>query len=403
MCKVTINGKTYLGNNEDSWRLGSKIWFETAKQGKLGAVYVGYGNNFPQGGMNEAGLAFDGLTTFPKPLHFNPMKKNIISPLDFLKELMQTCKTIEDVRQFAIQYNRQPAFNNGEYFFADKAGNYLVMEPDTMIIGKEDKYIIANFCPSITPEKDRFNWARYSRGNQYILNHLTDTSENYCLALTDTMHECRDKFGDGTLYSFIADLDKGNFTLYFYHDFTHELKFKLKNELEKGDHMAEIPALFPPNHEFRKLFNYKTPQNSVFILAFLYLCAASFLFSSVYFLISSFIRKNTTALKKTSQNAKLAIIILNMLLLYYFFVLVNNQILFYFPAPYYDARFTLLNIAAYIPFVLILFIIPLTRMNTFIFKDPSWHIFSKFLFTFNNIVYLILICLFTYWGLYSVF
>ena len=283
MCKVTINGKTYLGNNEDSWRMGSRIWFENGKPGKLGAVYVGYGNNFPQGGMNEAGLAFDGLTTYPKPLHFDPLKKNITSPLDFVKEIMQSCKTIEDVKQYAIQYNRQPAFNTGEYFFADRAGNYLVMEPDTMIVGKEDKYIIANFCPSITPVKERFNWARYSRGNQYILNHLNDTSENYCLALTDTMHECRDKLGDGTMYSFVADLEKGSFTLYFYHDFKHQLKFNLKNELEKGDHVAEMPALFPPNHEFRKLIDYKTPQNSVFLLALLYLCGALFLFSAVFF------------------------------------------------------------------------------------------------------------------------
>jgi len=48
MCKVTINGRTYLGNNEDSWRMGSTVWFENGGEGKLGAVYFGYSDHFPR-------------------------------------------------------------------------------------------------------------------------------------------------------------------------------------------------------------------------------------------------------------------------------------------------------------------------------------------------------------------
>ncbi|MFL5742932.1 MAG: hypothetical protein ACJ75B_22120 [Flavisolibacter sp.] len=144
MCKVTVNGHTYLGNNEDSWRMGSRIWFESGASGKLGCVYVGY-DELPQGGMNEAGLAFDGLTILPKPIQHDPLKKEISSPKDFLKEIMQTCKSVEDVKRFSIQYNRQKFFNHGVFLFADRTGNYLVMEPDTLIIGNDDKYLIANF------------------------------------------------------------------------------------------------------------------------------------------------------------------------------------------------------------------------------------------------------------------
>ena len=226
MCKVTINGRTWLGNNEDSWRLGSKVWFEKAEPGKLGAVYVGYSDYFPQGGMNEAGLAFDGLTIYPKNIKPDPSKKSIVSAPAFIKELMQTCRTVEDVKQYANQYNREK-LNAGVLLFADSTGKYLVLEPDTVIIGSDDKYIIANFCPSNTTDEEKLNWDRYARGKSFISNHPTDTSEQYALALTDTMHECRNRLGDGTMYSFVADLQKQILTLYFYHDFTHKVIFNL--------------------------------------------------------------------------------------------------------------------------------------------------------------------------------
>ena len=233
MCKVTINGRTYVGSNEDSWRTNSRIWFEKGLQNGLGSVYVGFGD-LPQGGMNEAGLVFDGLTTLPKQIKNDPTKKEISSPKDFLKEIMQTCKSVDDVKRFASQYNRQKFYNNGVLVFVDRTGKYLVMESDTLIIGSDDKYLIANFCPSNTSEEEKLTWDRYRRGRMFLDNHKADTSSNFCFALTDTMHECRERIGDGTMYSFIADLDKGDFTVCFYHDFKHPITFNLKQELVKG-------------------------------------------------------------------------------------------------------------------------------------------------------------------------
>ena len=45
-----------VGNNEDAWRENSHIWFEVGREGHYGAAYVGHDDEFPQGGMNEAGL-----------------------------------------------------------------------------------------------------------------------------------------------------------------------------------------------------------------------------------------------------------------------------------------------------------------------------------------------------------
>ncbi len=62
MVKVTKNGKTIVGNNEEQMNPNTRIWFENGKNGEYGVVYVGFDNLFPQGGMNGAGLVFDGFT-----------------------------------------------------------------------------------------------------------------------------------------------------------------------------------------------------------------------------------------------------------------------------------------------------------------------------------------------------
>ena len=402
VCKVTINGKTYLGNNEDSWRMGSKIWFENKTFGKLGAVYVGYSDNFPQGGMNEAGLAFDGLTINPKTSNLDPTKITETNPNKFIREIMQNCFTVEDVRNYAIKFNRP--FNGGVLFFADKNGKYLVMEPDIITIGSDPKYIIANFCPSSTSEKQKLSFDRYKRGNEFLLNHAIDTSTNYCLALVDTMHECRSKIGDGTMYSYVADLEEGNFTLYFYHDFKHYKRFNLKAELAKGIHSFEMTQIFPPSTEYKKLVAFKTPYNNGTMRLFLICCEILFCFSGLFFLISAFkIKKSKLEIINSTLKIKLVIVGVSIMLLYYSNVLSNNQAIFYFPSPYRDWRFSMLNFAAYIPFLMLVLIGPLITQNIRAFKETVWSTFSKYLLSLNILTYLTLIFLFAYWKLYNVF
>ena len=53
------------GNNEDYKSPFGTIWFLPAENGKFGRVYFGWKSNdrhFPQGGMNDQGLFFDGAT-----------------------------------------------------------------------------------------------------------------------------------------------------------------------------------------------------------------------------------------------------------------------------------------------------------------------------------------------------
>ena len=90
-------------------------------------------------------------------------------------------------------------------------------------------------------------------------------------------------------------------------------------------------------------------------------------------------------------------------MMYYMFALVTEVNIFYFPAPYKDYKPSMLDLAAYIPFLTLILIIPLILINKKVFTENAWRNFSKWLFTINNLTYLTLIILFVYWGLYNVF
>jgi hypothetical protein len=211
------------------------------------------------------------------------------------------------------------------------------------------------------------------------------------------MHVCRSKIGDGTLLTSIWDLNNGNVHLYFYHDYTQQVQFNINKELAKGDHFYEITSLFPPNEEYQKLIDFKTPMNSDTIEWLLLVCLCLFAFTFLYFLIEYFRNRKTKY-----AGYKLLLASISFCLVYYMVQLETEMAIYYFPAPYKGYRFGLLDIASYFPFAIALLIIPVLIINRGILKENTWKKTSKFLFTVNSVAYLILIVLFSYWGFYNV-
>lgn len=398
-----MNGKTMVGSNYDAYSQSPKIWFENGKNGDYGAAFTGGrfdgANGFaPQSGINEYGLTFSRLAAAP-PENISSMasnKKAITNPTNYLKDILHKCKTIDEVKNYISQYDHSFLIED-VFIYIEQSGRYLIVEPDTMTIGNDAKYVLANFCPSTT-DLNLVKQPRYVNGVVFLKNKM-DTALSFCTALSDTMHVCRKKIGDGTLLTIIRDLNNGEIYLYFYHDYKHLVKFNLKDELAKGDYLLAIPDLFPPNAEFEKLCSYKTPQNSSAMMSLVILSGCVCLFSSMFFLVS-FFRKRKTA---NYSYIKMMVTVLGLMLFYYMFVLATNQNIFYFPAPYQDYKFSMITVASYFPFLLLLIIIPLLIINLKISKEPTWHSVSKWLLTFNNLIYSTLIILFTYWGFYNIF
>jgi hypothetical protein len=400
--KITIGNRTFFGSNHDAWFTTPHIWFENATIDKYGAAFTGArfdGKNgyAPQSGMNVMGLAFERLVSYhPKQESF-ANRKTISNPTKYLKDILHTCKSVEEVQEYISKYDYS-YFIEDVFIYVDKSGKYLIVEPYKLTIGNEPTYVIANFCPSITPEQNANKLDRYRNGVAFIKNSI-DTTMEYCTALLDTMHVCRKKIGDGTLLSSIWDLNNGTVNLYFYHDYEKTVQFSLRAELKKGDHIIAIETLFPNNPEFEKLRNYKTPKDSIFIGLFIVASAVFFLLTSIFFIIQYF---RIREIKKYSY-VQLLLFLTSLILFYYMIVLSGSVIVFYFPAPYKDPTNIFISITSYIPFLLLLLILPFSMINYRLIKEKRWSLLAKWLFTLNNLIYIVLIGLFAYWRFYDIF
>ncbi|TAH18994.1 MAG: linear amide C-N hydrolase [Cytophagales bacterium] len=403
MYKLTFNGKTMVGNNEDSWGRDARIWFEQGINGKFGVVCVGYARKqHPDGAMNEHGLVFDAFSMPHKPNipERDPNKKDFAYA--HVKTIMQQCKTVDEVYAFLEKMNLHVLngsiiFNGGMLLFVDKSGKYLVVEASKMTFGNDDKFALANFSIADTKDLSTIKTERYCKGIAFLNNKKLDTSLSFCTALSDTMSVNRAKVGDGTLYTSVYDLDEGLIHLYFYHDFSKLVTFNLKEELAKGDHSYSFAELFPDNQNYQKFLDYKTPQNSKVIFFFIVSCGLLFSLSSAFFLISFFKSSNINY-----KYLKLGLATLGIALGVYAFILLRNEGIFYFSSPYNDGHSLIVAMTSYLPFVLLIAIFPLLKTNFEIFRKNSWNYFIKWLYTLNNIAFLGLLGLFAYWGFFDV-
>ena len=113
MYKVTIGAKTIVGTNFDAYYTSPRIWFESAtKQGTYGAAFSGgriSGPNgySPQSGMNEVGISFSRLAAPTPEKNFVDMsnEKTIPNECSYLKDILHSCKTIDEVLNYISQYN----------------------------------------------------------------------------------------------------------------------------------------------------------------------------------------------------------------------------------------------------------------------------------------------------------
>jgi hypothetical protein len=403
--KISAGGKTVLGNNEDSWRRDAMIWFEKGSRDKFGIACFGYERKKPDpdGAMNEHGLAFDAFTMPHKPdiPEKNPGKRDF--SYGEIRTIMQQCKTVDEVFAFLEKRNLHGLngsilFHGGMLFFTDRSGKYLVVEAHKMTIGKEDKFVLANFSVAETKDISTIKAERFRKGLAFLRNKKPETTLSFCRLLSDTMSVSRARMGDGTLYTDICDLNQGLIHLYFFHDFSRRITFRLQDELAKGDHSYRLSDLFPDNQHYQRFLDYKTPKSSKLIFYFILFSACIFSFTAVFFLVK-FLRATKHELK-----GWLAFIsIMGAAFSFYCFVLLTNEAIFYFPAPYRDLNSWLITASSCLPFVLLLVFFPLLRWLTKEFREKKLTRSLRNILVINQLCYLILTGLFFYWGLFDIF
>lgn len=249
--KITVNGKTFVGNNEDYWNPNSRMWFERAENNNYGSMYVGFDNFYPQGGMNEKGLVFDGFSVNSKSMRSNPNK--LSPPNNILKYIMQKCQNIDEVYKLVEMYDLTNLLISSMWIFIDASGNYLVIEGDALTKGNDSKYLLSNFCPSQTPNLDDVDIDFYQNGRR-LMDKNIDTTLSYLSTLSDTLHQSFPQDLGGTQYTTIYDLEEKVIHLYYYHDYSKSIRINLTDELKKPDAVLNIPELFPNNKSGKENF-----------------------------------------------------------------------------------------------------------------------------------------------------
>jgi uncharacterized protein (TIGR03435 family) len=237
-CALDATGRVLVGNNEDYSNPRTKIRFVPATPGRFGRMYVGFDDMWPQGGMNERGLWFDGFATPAvkvPPSDLPSFDGNIVD------NAMAECATVEDVVRLFSHYNRA-WLNRAVLMFADASGDAVSIEPAAMVRKSRRHFVQTNFYQSRGQgdAQDR----RFTIATSMLERAGVDISVDLFRRILAETHQ---NGASPTLYSNVYDLQARTMHLYYFHDFERAVTFDLAEELKKGERVLDIPSLFPPN------------------------------------------------------------------------------------------------------------------------------------------------------------
>jgi penicillin V acylase-like amidase (Ntn superfamily) len=226
-----------VGNNEDWKNPFTKVWYVPAENGTYGRVSFGFDNFYPQGGMNEKGLVFDGFATAP-----HKVKNSLNKPTyggNLMDKVMSECATVDEALQIFDKYNLE-FMERAMFFIADENGESAIIEGDK-IIRKDGKYqIITNFYQSEVKD-GKIPCDRYKIADA-MLKDVDEISVDLCKRILAATHN-EGQFP--TVYSNVYDLKKRIVYLYHFHNFQNVVKIDLTEELKKGARRMDLTALFP--------------------------------------------------------------------------------------------------------------------------------------------------------------
>ncbi len=231
------NHGVLIGNNEDGANPETKVWFVPGKGKTYGRMCVGYNDLSAQGGVNEKGLWFD---AFGLPSREVAPDHRDIYPGDLQDKLLAECATVDDVLGMLRRYSRTQ-MTRYQWMFGDRMGNSVIIEADTTLPITGGYQIITNFRQSQFPAGNGYECERYRIASKMLAETHDPRLEDVRRVLDATHSEGEDV----TLYSYIADLTRGLVYLYHFHNFENVVVFDIRKELAKGEHVYNIPDLFP--------------------------------------------------------------------------------------------------------------------------------------------------------------
>ncbi len=240
-----------VGNHEDWYARDAEITFIPANGKKMGMLYFDFASEkTAQGGMNTAGLFFDGTRTPNAPYPGNDTKKNCHCYI--WTKILEDCKNVEEAVQY-LQTYQVPELEDIHIMFADRQGHSAIVgvyNSELQVHLRKGNYqLLTNFNPSNPSYGGEPFCTRYAAADSMLHRDSAASVENIQKIFTKTNQE------DLTIYSNIYDLSAGEvyiYSLYSRKDFTNKIKMNLASELKKGRHNILLTSLFKPTKPITK-------------------------------------------------------------------------------------------------------------------------------------------------------
>ena len=122
---ITDGKNIFVGNHEDWYAQDAEITFVPGIGKKYGMLYFDFASEkTPQGGMNTAGLFFDGTRTPFAPYNDNDSKEDCKCYI--WKKILEECATVDEALRYVEKY-KIPEIEDVHILFADKKGNSAVV------------------------------------------------------------------------------------------------------------------------------------------------------------------------------------------------------------------------------------------------------------------------------------
>lgn len=107
---LTDAKRTLFFNNEDYSNPATQIWFIPGGKQYYGVAYVGFDNDWAQGGVNTAGLAFDWVAGFEDK--YQADTKLIKLPGNPSERMLESCSTVNEAIAFYKISNPDPSLDH---------------------------------------------------------------------------------------------------------------------------------------------------------------------------------------------------------------------------------------------------------------------------------------------------
>jgi len=225
------------GNNEDWKDPKTKMWFYPPEDNQYGWIKFGFGSGFPQGGMNDHGLFWDGTSGPYLGMPYSESNKEKY-PGPIMERVIAECANVGEAIDIFSNYYCEDQYK-AQYLVGDSNHNSIIVEGDSILSMEDNCLILTNFYHS-NPELGGYPCWRYNAANEIITNENSYT--NYLIgSILSATHQ---EGNYPTQYSQIYDLRNCQIYLFYYHNYEEFIFIDLKEELDKGYRSFDIPALF---------------------------------------------------------------------------------------------------------------------------------------------------------------